>query len=99
MESLFGKGDKYNKTRGGEGKTNTPPRPMDEGYITEMLEKLWAKMNDMEEKMATKESLQRLESDVTALRQLTEENKQAVNEAVKTVKSCVCIYVVCVRCV
>ena len=38
----------------------------------------------MKEKMA---SVERLESDVIALRRLTEESKQAVEEAVKTVKS------------
>ena len=87
MDSLLGKGDRFKKTRGGEGKTITPPRPMDEGYIGELLEKLMEEVKSMKENMATKDSLQRLENDVTALRQLTEENKQAVNEAVKTVKS------------
>ena len=84
MESLFGKGDKFNKTRGGEGKTNSPPKPTDEGDFREMFVQLCADMKLMKEKMA---SVERLESDVIALRQLTEESKQAVNEAVKTVKS------------
>ena len=83
MDSLFSKSDKSNKTKGGGGKVESPPKPTDVGDIHVMLEKLWAKMNDMEEKMAP---LQALASDVTLLQQATEESKQAANAAVQAVK-------------